>query len=295
MKTIVFTLFIYILPAFALGGYFSAKISGKDYHFHIGQNVSYLYQVGDSKTYFLKNEMLLDAVKSFEIFEPGKIEASVGIIKINEKSIVRFELNKTQAKNIKLKKLTLPVEAIVFTKQIYNNDKCSFKFINLNDIENIYLFKEVSFLISEIMDSFKEYECDYLKSNRSTDIKENLNQLVCDNETYFLKERFYGINFVCRGSLAQAKDFKFQAFSVIYDKILKARVLKTDFTSSDISAADDYRNLDFRLTAVGLGLYSSDMLQNKEEYLRIIPYVDLKKNFNVWGKPKRYLSNFSLK
>lgn len=296
MKFILFIVFANILSAqAALGGYFSAKISGKEYHFYIGQSGSYVYRLGESQTYFLKKEILLGTIKTFEIFETSQLGQAIGKVKISDQLLEDFELNQIKAKNVKLKKLNFPIEQITLTKQVYNNEKCSFKFIDLNDIENIYLFKETSYLISEIMDVFKDYECDYLKSSRSKEMDDKLNMLICENETVFYKGRFYGVSFMCKASMAKTTEYKYQVFSVIFDKTLKARVLKTDFTASDISAEDDYRNLDFRLTPVGLGLYSTDLLQNKEEYLRIIPYFDIKKNFPVWGKPKRYLNYFSLK
>lgn len=278
-----------------LGGYYSAKVSGKEYHLYIGSSGSYLYQVGDVKTYFLKKEILLGTIKTFEIFETSHMGTPVGNLKIADGKLEQFELNGIKAKNVKVKKITLPIEMLPLTKQIYNNQKCSFKFVDLNEIKNIYVFKETSYLISEVMDAFKDYNCDYLKSSRTTEVNENLNQLVCENETILLKDRFYGISFMCKGNLSKSKDFKYQVFSIIFDKTLKARVVKSDLTDSDISSEDDYRHLDYRLTPVGLGLYSTDSLENKEEYVRIIPYIDIKKNFTVWGKPKRYLSNLSLK
>ena len=149
--------------------------------------------------------------------------------------------------------------------------------------------------MSEIMDVFKGLECDYLKSNRSVEMNPGLNQLVCENETVVLHDRFYGVTFSCKATQAKSADYKYQVFSVIYDSEIKARVLKTDFTVSDISNEDDSQDLNFRLTPVGLGLYSTESLENKEAHLRIIPYIKLKKNFSVWGKPKRYLSYFSIK
>ncbi len=295
LNLVLFYLVTATLSAHALGGYFSAKIKNKEYHFYIGPTSSYFYQKGEVQTYFLKKEIVLGTVRTFEIFEKTQAGSEVGKIQISDDAIDVFELNQIKTKNIKFKKLNYQIEPITLTKQIYNNDKCSFKFVDLNDIENIYLFKEVTFLISEIMDVFKDYDCDYLKSSRSNEMKVDLNQLTCENEIFLMKNRFYGINFMCKAGMAKGKNFKYQVFSTIYDKTLKARVEKSDFTASDISSEDDSRNLDFRLTPVGLGLYSADLHENKEEYLRIIPYFNLKKNFSVWGKPKRYLSNFSLK
>ena len=286
---------MFTLSAQALEGYFSAKIKNKDYHFYIGPNSSYFYQKGGMQTYFLKNEILLGTVRTFDIFEKTQAGSEVGKMQISGDIIDIFELNQIKVKKVKLKNLKIQIEPITLSKQIYNNDKCSFKFVDLNDIENIYLFKEVSFLISEIMDAFKDYECGYLKSSRSNEMKDGLNQLTCENEIFLMKNRFYGINFMCKAGMSKGKSFQYQVFSTIYDKTLKARVEKSDFIASDISAEDDSRNLNFRLTPVGLGLYSADLHENREEYLRIIPFFDLKKNFRAWGKPKRYLSNFSLK
>ncbi len=288
-------MFTNVLSAQTLGGYYSAKISGKDYHLFLGLSGSYLYQVGGMKTYFLKKEILLGTIRTFEIFESSRMTTNVGKVKIADGKLENFELNAIKATNVKLKPLKLPIQQISIAKQIYNNEKCSFKFIDLNQVNNIYLFKETSFLISEVMDAFKDYGCDYLKSSRVSEMNESLNQLVCENETLLMKERFYGISFMCRANLANSTDFKYKVFSIMFDKNLKARIAKNDFTDSDISAEDDSRHLEFRLTPVGLGLYSTDLHENKEEYLRIIPFVDIKKNFRIWGKPKRYLNNFSLK
>jgi hypothetical protein len=294
-KLILFIVFANILSAHALREYYSAKINGKEYHLFIGSNGSYLYPLGSGQTYFLKKEILLGTVKKFEIFESNHREKSIGEIKITEKSLEAFHLENIKAKNVKLKPLKLPIKHMVLTKQIYNNDKCSFRYLDMNDVHDIYIFKELSFLISEVMDSFKEYNCDYLKSSRSSEMDPNLNQLSCENETIILKDRFYGINLICKGSFAKSDNFKYQVFSVIFDKTLKARVVKNDLTASDITAEDDYKNLEFRLTPVGLALYSTDAFENKEEYVRIIPYIDIKKHFSVWGKPKRFLNHLAVK
>lgn len=292
---IILLLFTKILSAQALGEFYSAKIQGKEYHVFVGLLDSYLYQVGSSQTYFLKKEILLGTIKKFEIFESNQRDKSVGYVSIAGHELESFELNQIKAKKVKIKKLNLPVEQIILPKQIYNNDKCSFQFIDLVEVKNVFLFKELAFLISEVMDAFKDYECDYLKSSRSKEMKSELNQLVCANETILLKNRFYGITFECKASMAKSSSYKHQVFSIIFDKSLKARVSKADFTDSDITAEDDYRNLAFRLTPAGLALFSTDMLENKEEYVRIIPYFDIKKHFSIWGKPKRYLSFFVLK
>lgn len=289
-------MFIYSLSAHALGDFFSAKINKRDYHIYtsIG-GASYLYQVGSAHTYFLKKEILLGTIKTFEIFESNHRDKSSGNIKIADGKLELFELEGVKAKNVKLSTIKQPVDVISLKKQVYNNDKCSFRFIDLNSVQDIYLFKEVSFLISEIMDAFKDFECDYLKSNRSDEVKADLNQLSCETEALLLKKRFYGITFTCKASLAKSVDYKFRVFSVIFDSTLKARAVKSDFTADDIPNQDDYRGLEFRLTPVGLGLYSTEMLENKEEYIRIVPYINLKKNFSVWGKPKRYVSYFAVK
>ncbi len=289
-------MFIYSLSAHALGDFFTATINKKEYHLYTGiGGASYLYQVGANHTYFLKKEILLGTIRTFDIFESNHRDKSSGTIKISDGKIESIELDSIKAKNIKLKPLQLPIEIIQFKKQIYNNDKCSFRFVDLNSVQDIYLFKEVSFLISEVMDTFKDFECDYLKSNRSDEMKTELNQLSCDTEALMLKKRFYGITFTCKANMAKSADFKYRVFSVIFDTALKARTKKEDFTADDIPAIDDYRGLDFRLTPVGLGLYSTILFDNKEEYIRIVPYIDIKKNFAVWGKPKRYLSNFTVK
>lgn len=296
MKSVLFCVtFLFCLSAFALGDYYSAKIDGKEYHLFIGTSGSYLYRVGDNQAYFLRKEVLLGTIKTFEVFDSSHRDKPVGQIRISDRMLEVFEINGIKSKNVKLKKLKLPIEQIILRQQIYNNDKCSFKFVDLNDVKNAYLFKEVSFLISEVMDSFKQYNCDYLQSNRSKEIDSNLNQLACENETILLKNRFYGVTFSCKASLAKSSDFKFRAFSVIFDKSLKARVAATDFTDSDIADEDDYRDFMFRLTPVGLGLYSSSLVENRVEYVKIIPYIDLKKHFSKWGKPKRYLNYFIVK
>lgn len=278
-----------------LGGYFSAKINGKNYHLYLNQGSSYIYQAGQLQTYVLEKEIPTASVHTYKISETPHRDKIIGIAKINDGGIESFELNQIKTKNIKLKKLILPIKHISLVKQTYNNEKCSFQFIDLDEVQNIYLFKEISYLTSEIMDSFREYECDYLKSSRSSSIIESLNQLTCESEIIFLKDRFYGVSFLCTARLAKADTFKYQVFSVIYDKSLKARAVRSDFTMADISYEDDSRNLQFRLTPVGLGLYSADALENKKEYLRIVPYIGLRKNFSVWGKPKRYLSHFTIK
>lgn len=295
IKLIVFFILINILSAHALGGYFSAKINGRDYHLFLGDTTSYMYHPGSAETYILKNETTLGMVRTFEVFITSQMKEAVGHVKISENKIDTFQLDKKKANNIKLKRLKIPVEKIEIAKQIYNNDKCSFKFYDLQAVNDIYLYKEISYLMSEIMDVFKELNCDYLKSNKSSEMAPGLNQLVCENETVILHDRFYGVSFFCTATPANNKDFKYQVFSVIYDKELKARASKADFTVSDISNEDDSHDLNFRLSPVGLGLYSTDLLENKEEHLRIIPYIGLRKNFSVWGKPKRYLSNFSIK
>ncbi len=289
-------MFIYSLSANALGDFFSAFIGKKEYHIYTGiGGPSYLYQVGADHTYFLKKEIVLGTIKTYEIFESNHRDKPNGSIKITDGKIESIELGSIKAKNVKLKPLKLPVEIITYKKQIYNNDKCSFRFIDLNSEKDLYLFKEVSFLISEIMDAFKDFECDYLKSNQADDVKADLNQLSCETEILMLKKRFYGITFTCKASMAKSTDYKYRVFSVIFDTLLKARTTKDDFTADDIPAIDDYRGLDFRLTPLGLGLYSTIMFDNKEEYIRIVPYIEIKKNFAVWGKPKRYLSNFIVK
>lgn len=295
MKFLVTILLLFGLSAHALGDFFSAKVQNKEYHLFIGTGGSYLYKVGSPQAYFLKKEILLGTIKTFEVFESNHREKPIGNIKISDSSIEVFEVDTVKAKNVKYKKIKMPLEQIVLRQQIYNNDKCSFKFIDLNDVNDLYLFKEISFLISEVMDSFKDYSCDYLQSNRSAEMNENLNQLVCENETVKLKDRFYGITFTCKASMAKSNYYKFQAFSIIFDKTLKARVVKNDFTDSDIVDEDDYRNFKFRLTPVGVGLYSSNMVEDKVEYVKIMPYIDIKKHFPMWGKPKRFLNNFSVK
>lgn len=295
MKLVLLLIFSCTLSAHALGEYYSAKIQGKDYHFFTSPTGSYFYAVGSNQTYFLKKEILLGTIKKFEVFDTLVKPTSVGQVKIADDKLEVFELNNIKAKNVKLKKLKIDIEQVPLARHIYNSDKCSFRFIDLYEINDTYLFREVSFLISEIMDTFKDLDCDYLKSNRATEMNTNLNQLTCDNEVVFLKKRFYGVTFICRASMAKSTDFKFRVFSLIFDKTLKARVSKSDFTDSDFPKEDDYKDLEFRLTPVGLGLYSADLLENKEEYVKIVPYVDLKKNFTVWGKPKRYLSHFVLK
>jgi hypothetical protein len=296
LKQIFFLVFIYSLSAQALGGFFSAVINKKEYHIYISVGgTSYLYRVGSDHSYFLKKEIVLGTIKTYQIFESNHRDKSSGSIKIADGKLESFELDSIKAKNIKLKPLKLPIEIIAYKKQIYNNDKCSFRFIDLNSVHDLYLFKEVSFLISDIMDSFKDFECDYLKSSQADELKADLNQLSCESEMLILKKRFYGLTFTCKANMAKSTDYKYRVFSIIFDSTLKARTTKTDFTADDIPAVDDYRGLDFRLTPVGLGLYSTTMFDSKEEYIRIIPYIDLKKNFAVWGKPKRYLSNFVLK
>lgn len=296
LKSIFALVFIYTLSANALGEFFSAKIGNKEFHLYTGYgSASYLYQLGSAQTYFLKKEILLGTIKTFEIFESNHRDKSSGTIKIADGKLESFELDSIKAKNVKLKKLSLPVEIIQLNKQIYNNDKCSFRFVDLNNIDDMFLFKETSFLISEVVDAFKDYECDYLKSSKSDEMKADLNQVSCETETLLLKKRFYGISFICKANMAKSTNYKYQVFSVIYDKSLKARVTKADFTASDITAEDDYKGLEFRLTPVGLGLYSAVPFENKEEYIRIIPYIDIKKHFTIWGKPKRYLSNFVVK
>lgn len=295
-KSISALVFIYTLSANALGEFFSAKISTKEFHLYIEYgSASYLYQLGSPQTYFLKKEFLLGTIKIFEIFESNHRDKPIGTIKIADGKLESFELDSIKVKNVNLKKLSLPVEIIQLNKQIYNNDKCSFHFVDLNNIDDMYLFKETSFLISEVVDAFKDFECDYLKSSKSDEMKAELNQVSCETEALLLKKRFYGITFICKANMAKSTDYKYQVFSVIYDKSLKARVTKDDFTASDITAEDDYKGLEFRLTPVGLGLYSSIPFENKEEYIRIIPYIDIKKHFTIWGKPKRYLSNFAVK
>lgn len=296
LKTIFALVFIYTLSAQALGGFFSAKVGNKEFHFYTDfSSTSYLYQLGFGQMYVLKNETAVGATKTYEIFESNQQGKASGSIKITDGKLESLELGNVKAKNVKLKNLNLPVEMIPFRKQIYNNDKCSFRFVDMNNIEDMYLFKESSFLISEIMDAFKDYKCDYLKSSKSNETKDDLNQVSCDTEALFLKKRFYGITFICKAHRAKSSHYKYQIFSVIYDKSLKARVTKSDFTGSDIKAEDDYAGLEFRLTPLGLGLYSSVPLENKEEYVRIIPYIGIKKHFSIWGKPKRYLSNFAVK
>ena len=295
-KSIFSLVFIYTLSAHALGEFFSAKIGNKEFHLYTGYgSASYLYKLGSAQTYFLKKESLLGTVKTFEIFESNHRDKSIGTIKIVDDKLESFELDSIKAKNLKLKKLNLPIEIIQLNKQIYNNDKCSFRFVDLSNIDDMYLFKETSFIISEVVDAFKDYDCDYLKSSKSDDMKADLNQVSCETETLLLKKRFYGITFICKANMAKSSTYKYQVFSVIYDKSLKARVTKADFTASDITAEDDYKGLEFRLTPVGLGLYSTVPFENKEEYIRIIPYIDIKKHFIIWGKPKRYLSNFAVK
>lgn len=295
MKLFLIFIFSNILSAHALGEYYSAKISDKEYHFFIGATNSYLYSPHSPQTYFLKKEILLGTIKKFEIFDVSKNLVSVGSVKLADNLIESFELNQIKAKNVKLKKLNIDVEQIPLARYIYNNDQCSFRFIDLHEVKDIYLFKEMSFLISEVMDVFKDYDCDYLKSNRAPEMNANLNQLTCDNEVVFLKKRFYGVTFICKASMAKSNEFKYKVFSLIFDKTLKARVSKKDFTESDIIAEDDSRSLEFRLTPIGLGLYSADLMENKEEFVKIVPYFDLKKHFAIWGKPKRYLSHFALK
>jgi len=295
-KSVFLLVFIYTLSATALGEFFSAKIGSKEYHLYTGYgSASYLYARGSAQTYFLKKEILLGTIKTFEIFESNQRDKPNGTLKIADGKLESFELDGTKAKNVKIKKLNLPVEIIPLTKQIYNNDKCSFRFVDLSNVEDMYLFKEASFLISEVVDAFKDYDCDYLKSSKSDEMKAELNQLSCDTETLLLKNRFYGITFTCKANMAKSTSYKYQVFSVIYDKSLKARVKKSDFTASDITAEDDYKDLEFRLTPVGLGLYSMTPLESKEEYIRIVPYIDIKKHFTIWGRPKRYLSNFAVK
>lgn len=295
-KSIFALVFIYTLSANALGEFFSAKIGTKEFHLYIEYgSASYLYQLGSPQTYFLKKEFLLGTIKTFEIFESNHRDKPIGTIKIADGKLESFELDSIKVKNVNLKKLSLPVEIIQLNKQIYNNDKCSFRFVDLNNIDDMYLFKEASFLISEVVDAFKDFECDYLKSSKSDEMKAELNQVSCETEALLLKNRFYGITFICKANMAKSNSYKYQVFSVIYDKTLKARVTKDDFTASDITAEDDYKGLEFRLTPVGLGLYSSIPFENKEEYIRIIPYIGIKKHFTIWGKPKRYLSNFAVK
>ena len=94
IKLIVFLIFINILSAQALGGYFSAKINGKDYHLFLSEAGSYMYRPGDLETYFLKSETTLGTVRTYVIFETSHMKEAIGKLQISEKKIDFFELNK---------------------------------------------------------------------------------------------------------------------------------------------------------------------------------------------------------
>lgn len=155
------------------------------------------------------------------------------------------------------------------------------------------------------MSYYNDYGCDYVKgknfdkSNKpsSGDLESLPEQekakLKCKPEIHLFKNRFYGINFYCVGEYKG--EIKRKNFHQLYDSQLKIEIKKSDFTDSDISNEDDNFGIMFGLSPVGIFLYYTESNPRGEDYQSHIPFYNLRKSFEKWGKPKRYLRHLEVK
>lgn len=290
--------------------YYAAKTKDKEVHLWLDsyESEGYLYFKGEAEVYKL-NRIISDSKKQtsyeFNMTKEKKAEV-VGQLDLKKKaqdlqgSIKFTGQKKSDTLNFQIRKQSDVVQFETADMHI-ENSKCVFDTLDLRSVRNEKVVNRILSMNQKIVAYYSEYGCEYQTSKEATveslaaDKPESVEkaQLNCKSEIFLFKNRFYGINYFCRGSKGVA--VKKKNFYQLYDTQLNIEIKKEDFTDSDINEEDDNLGIMFGLSPVGLFLYYADAGEKFETYQNHIPFFSLRKNFEKWGKPKRYLRYFELK
>lgn len=300
----------------ARADYYTAKLKDKDIHLWLDnyESEGYLYFKGEAEVFKL-NRVILDSQKqtSYE-FNLVNEKKSVGVGKLDLKKkgqelvgSLKFSTQKKADVISFIQRKQSDILPFETTDMHVENDKCVFDILDLRSVRNEKVVNRILLLNQKVVGYYNDYGCEYLNQKESQPQKKSTEQndipvssdsiekahLSCKSEIYLFKNRFYGINYFCQGSKNGV--IKKKNFYQLYDIQLNIEVKKEDFTDSDVIEEDDNLGIMFGLSPVGLFLYYADAGERFETYQNHIPFYALKKNFEKWGKPKRYLRYFELK
>lgn len=319
-------LFLILMTIYnAQADYYSAKTKDKDLHLWLDnyEAEGYLYYKSEAEVYKLArniSESKKQTSYEFKIIKE-KTNEDVGKLELKKKGQELLG-NAKFLDQKKLENLTflprkqsdiIPFETTDIQAE---NDKCVLEILDLRSIRNEKVVNRILLMNQKVMSYFSEFGCEYLTQKEVLEKKEvdkkvgdskitnetikefsdksgDKAQLACKSEVFLFKNRFFGINYYCQA--VKKSTVKKKNFYQLYDTQLNIEVKKEDFTDSDVIGEDDNLGIMFGLSPVGLFLYYSDDAGKFETYQNHIPFYNLQKSFEKWGKSKRYLRYFELK
>lgn len=309
-KSYLYSLIFISIALNAHADYYAAKMKDKEVHLWLNsyESEGYLYFKGDADVYKL-NRILSDSKKQtsyeFNLIKEKKAEVA-GLLDLKKKAqdlqgtIKLVDQKKSDILNFQIRKQSDVVQFETADMHI-ENSKCIFDTLDLRSVRNEKVVNRILAMNQKIVSYYSDYGCEYQTSKEvpaessAAEKPESFQkaQLTCKSEIFLFKNRFYGINYFCQGSKGTV--IKRKNFYQLYDTQLNIEIKKEDFTDSDIIEEDDNLGIMFGLSPVGLFLYYADSGEKFETYQNHIPFFSLRKNFEKWGKPKRYLRYFELK
>lgn len=319
LRLILIAIFFGFLSQNSLAEYYVGKIKNKEAHFWINdyQSEGYYFLKGDKDVFHLLRQAEEERKQlnfTFKVISEAddSLIASIELRKKGNGFVGKWlSLGASDKGNFyfNLEQKNSEVETVKTKEIAFTNENCELEYLDLSSIKDEKLLNRIFLINQQIMSHYNDYGCKYLEQSKEkilaqknsnsfdgVDVNQAKNKLRCKSEIFLLKKRFYGINFYCEGiPKGQNATIKKRNFIQLYDKQLKVELKKEDFTSSDINEEDDSLGLMFGLSPIGLFLYYSEPTEKLISYQRHIPFYGLKKNFEKWGTPKRFLRHFELK
>lgn len=300
-KFFLFCLFFLLTLSKAQADYFIAKEKSKETHLWLDsyQNEGYLFNKGDDQVLRLTRQTSPKEKQMnylFKATEENQTEEKF-VIEFKKKgqdlqAIILSSAGKIQKKQV-FKKAKSEIHTFQTEDMHFENDKCILDYLDLRSVKNEKVLNRLHLINQSIMSYYNDYGCDYNPTDSENTQAAEKAKLKCKSEIHLFKNRFYGVNFYCVGE--HKGETKRKNFHQLYDSQLKIEIKKTDFTDSDISGEDDNFGIMFGLSPVGLFLYYTEPNPKGEDYQSHIPFYNLKKSFEKWGKPKRYLRHLEVK